>query len=609
MLFSHDEVRDSQKELIDAVNVALNEKRHVLAHAPTGLGKTAAALCPALEHAQNKDLVILFLTSRHTQQKIVLDTVRKVNERNGTSFSAVSLIGKKQMCGQDVEGLQSSDFSEFCKSLVEKDACEFYTNARGKNNLKAKQVVAELKVLNAPAEVVISDAVQARCCPYEISLMLAEEAKVIVADYYYVFHPRIRDALFAKIKKKLEQCILIVDEAHNVPSRMRDVMTFRLSNRVMRYAIQEAKKHDLEVLSLLVEIQDILNKLSDSLKADGERMVKSDDFLLPLEKIKPFDELVEELAVAAEMVRDTEKVSHVGSVAKFVESWGKGSDGFARVIKREKDIITLSVRCLDPSMVTKEVFDSCYASVMMSGTLSPLPMYADVLGVPAPIMKAFKSPFDEKNRLPLIVPKTTTKFSLRNDAQYREIAKVVGGIASKIPGCVMIFFPSYFVRDRVAESFVDLYKRPLFFEKPGLSKEDKQNMLNNFSKESKSGAALLAVAAGSFGEGVDLPGILKGVIVVGLPLDRPDVETTELISYYDKKFGKGWEYGYILPAMTKCIQNAGRCIRTETDRGVIVFVDERYAWERYKSCFPPDWNIQVSQNYEEEIARFFGKLF
>ncbi len=260
-------------------------------------------------------------------------------------------------------------------------------------------------------------------------------------------------------------------------------------------------------------------------------------------------------------------------------------------------------------MVTKEVFDSCYASVLMSGTLSPLSMYADVLGVPAPIMKSFKSPFDEKNRLPLIVPKTTTKFSLRSDAQFRDIAKVTSDIASRIPGCMILFFPSYAVRDKVAEYFVGFYKGLLFYERPGMSKEDKEKLRDEFASHAKSGAALLAVSAGSFGEGVDLPGILKGVIVVGLPLDRPDVETTELIAYYDKKFGKGWEYGYILPAMTKCIQNAGRCIRTETDRGVVVFVDERYAWGRYKSCFPPDWNIQVSNNYEEEIARFFGKLF
>jgi DNA excision repair protein ERCC-2 len=91
-------------------------------------------------------------------------------------------------------------------------------------------------------------------------------------------------------------------------------------------------------------------------------------------------------------------------------------------------------------------------------------------------------------------------------------------------------------------------------------------------------------------------------------LDKPDLETTELIAYYDRKFGKGWEYGYTLPAMTRCIQNAGRCIRSETDRGVLVFLDERYAWPRYKSCFPPEWELKTMIDYGDEIAQFFGKL-
>ena len=131
-------------------------------------------------------------------------------------------------------------------------------------------------------------------------------------------------------------------------------------------------------------------------------------------------------------------------------------------------------------------------------------------------------------------------------------------------------------------------------------------MLDRFSQHKKTGAALLGIAAGSFGEGVDLPGIIKCVIVVGLPLDKPDLETTELISYYDKKFGKGWEYGYTLPAMTRCIQNAGRCIRSEKDRGVLAFVDERYAWPSYKRCFPADWQIINTTEYIGKIKDFFS---
>ena len=601
MLFSHEAIRPSQKELVETVTDALKNKKNVLAHAPTGLGKTAAVLCPAVELALQRDLTVFFLTSRHTQHRIVLETAKKLMERNNIHFGVASIIGKKWMCAQQVENLPSSDFAEYCKYLVENKQCDFYENVRGKNDFVAKKVLAEMKD-PLPAETVMQKCVQEDLCPYEMSLLLAENAKVIIADYYYMFNPHIRNILFAKTKKKLEQSIIIVDEGHNLPSRCRDLLTFRLSNKIMRLAVQEAKKFNLDIVPNLVEVQDVLNKLGENVKE--EHLVKNDSFLGPLKKFKDYDELIAELELSAEVVRAEKRGSYIGSIAKFLDEWQYSGDSFVRYIKREDMLVTLSNRCLDPAILTKDVFDNCYASVVMSGTLSPTSMYADVLGLPDALTKSFPSPFPEANRLTLIVPRTTTKFTMRSEKQYRDIASVCSGLIEKVPGRVMVFFPSYSVRDSVSQ-FLET-KKPVFFEISKLDKEEKQKLLDKFSS-SKNGV-LLGVAAGSFGEGIDLPGIIKAVIVVGLPLDKPDLETTELIAYYDKKFGKGWEYGYILPAMTRCIQNAGRCIRSETDRGALIFVDERYAWPRYKSCFPPEWKMHISKDYDAELAMFFGKL-
>jgi len=137
-----------------------------------------------------------------------------------------------------------------------------------------------------------------------------------------------------------------------------------------------------------------------------------------------------------------------------------------------------------------------------------------------------------------------------------------------------------------------------------MTKEQRYEMIENFKKYKN--AVILAVASGSFSQGVDMPGILKSVIVVGLPLERPNLETRELINYYDKKFNKGWDYGYVLPAITKVIQAAGRCIRSEKDRGIIIFLDERYAWPSYRRCFPNDIKMKISSDYGEDIKEFFG---
>lgn len=606
LAFSHETLRPGQDELVKTVKAAFLEKKHALIHAPTGLGKTAAVLAPALEHAIKNNLTIFFLTSRHTQHKIVLETVQKLKEKNKLPITLTSLIGKKHFCAQEnVSTMNTSDFAHFCKSLVEENACAYYVNARSKNNLHVKKLLYDFALNPSPPEQVIRQATSHMLCPYEVSLMLAQESRIIIADYYYIFHPLIREALLGKISKELNKCILIIDEAHNLPSRMRDLLTTRLSSNTIRLGIQEAKKYSLDdALSLLVELQDILNSLSPK---EGDKLILQEQFSKPLEKIEKYDEVIEILESAAEAVRKEQHNSHIGSIAQFISEWRGPDKCFARVISRSNLAVTLSNKCLDPALLTKEVFAECATAILMSATLQPLTMYADLLGLQGAMQKSFKSPFPEANRLALIVPKTTTKYSLRNEEQYKEIAEICAEIAETIPGCVMIFFPSYSVRDNVAGYFAEIYKSRIFYERAGMTKEEKQKLLDNFAKCTS--AVLLGVASGSFGEGVDLPGVLKGVIIAGLPLDKPDLETTQLIKYYDEKFGKGWEYGYIMPAMNKCIQNAGRCIRTEKDRGTLIFLDERYSWPRYSSSFPSDWNTRITFNYREEIARFFGKLF
>jgi DNA excision repair protein ERCC-2 len=234
-------------------------------------------------------------------------------------------------------------------------------------------------------------------------------------------------------------------------------------------------------------------------------------------------------------------------------------------------------------------------------------MYKELLGVERVQEVVFKDPFPKKNRLNLIIPKTTTKYTRRNEEQYRNIAEVLSEIADSVPGNMAVFFPSYYLRDQVEKFLADNTEKTLFSEHSNLTKTEKQQLLDNFKSYKDSGAVLLGAASGSFGEGIDLPGdYLKAVVVVGLPLTKPDLETKSLIKYFDKKFDKGWDYGYLFPAFNKTLQNAGRCIRSETDRGIIAFLDERYIWNNYFRCFPEDWHIEISQDYKTLVREFFS---
>ena len=609
-LFPHERVRDVQQQLMDDVSAALQERTHFIAHAPTGLGKTAATLSPALKLALDRDLVVFFLTSRHTQHKIVLDTLQAIKKKHSVDFIATSIIGKKWMCAQpNVSTMRSNDFFAYCKALREGNKCDYYTNARNPKNINCDIVLKELeKESPVPTEDVISRSSAKTLCPYEISLMLSEKSKVIITDYYYLLNPRIRESFLRKINKKLEQAIIIFDEGHNLPNRARELLTQRISTRLIQGAVREAKKYRYDdVAMLLVELENILQRFAEKLQVGKEKLVRRDDLLEAIEAFTDIEEFGTKLDVAADVIREDQKKSMLGAISAFLEDWPEGDDGFSRILTKQDNNIQLSYRCLDPSLATKDLIEQAYSTITMSGTLSPVQMFADLLGIPANkrIAKEYPSPFPAENRLALVVPRTTTKFSQRSDAQFRNIAEHCAKIANSLPGCVAFFFPSYQIRDTVNASFASLCNKTLFLEQPNMTKEQKQDFIDRFKKYQNSGAVLLAVAAGSFGEGIDLPGILKGVVVVGLPLDRPDLETQQLIEYYDKKFGKGWDYGYIMPALTKCMQNAGRCIRSETDRGVIAFLDERYAWPRYFNCFPTDWKLRISADPVPEIQKFF----
>lgn len=607
MLFPYENIREVQKEMINRVDFAIKKKKKIIIHAPTGIGKTAASLSPALSYVLENNLTVFFLTSRHTQHKIVIDTLRKIKE----NFSVADIIGKKWMCCQDVEDL-GNEFNEYCRVIKEKEECEFYNNIKNKNKstVEAKIVLDKLKNKIYHSEELIEECKKYKLCPYEIAILLAKKSKIIIADYYYIFNPAIREGFLSKIEKKVEDCILIIDEGHNLGKRVRDLMTFKLSNLMIRNAIKEAKKFNLEVIENLSYFQDLLNELSYNLTGETEKKIKKEEVINYLNKIKDYDELVAELSFVGEEIREAQKKSYIGSIANFLEAWPNEDEGFARILyfneNLKNPVISLSYRCLDPSLITKKVIEDSYSTILMSGTLIPTEMYKELLGFPDDYLsEEFKNPFPVKNRLSLIIPEATTKFTERNEREYEKIANICNNIFNSVKGNTAIFFPSYELRDYIYFFLKKINKNEIILEKSSLNKQNRQELLEKFKKKKKEGALLLGVTSGSFGEGIDLPGdLLKCVIIVGVPLTKPDLETKELVNYYSNKFGKGAEYGYVMPAMTKVMQNAGRCIRSETDKGIVVFLDKRYTWPMYNKYFPKDWEIKVSKDYIKDIREF-----
>ena len=197
-----------------------------------------------------------------------------------------------------------------------------------------------------------------------------------------------------------------------------------------------------------------------------------------IKEITDYDELISDMEFLADIIREDQKHSSLGTVAAFLEAWKGDDKGFTRIMARSIDlrgeeIITVQYRCLDPSLITKDVIRSAYCTIMMSGTLSPTSMYKEVLGFDTAEEESYKSPFPEKNKLNIIIPKTSTKYETRNEEQYREMAEIIVRVTNKIPGNTAVFFPSYTLREEVNKYFSKLSEKPVFVEKQKFSKKKK----------------------------------------------------------------------------------------------------------------------------------------
>lgn len=615
-LFPFKKIRPQQDILLNSARETISKKGILLVHAPTGLGKTAAVISPALEHALKEGKKVIFLTSRNTQHRLVADTIKLINKEKNLNISYTSIFGKKWLCLQkNIQKLSQQDFMEFCKSLCANDNCIFYKNMKNGDTLsiKAQQAIKTIEVDKKFSENIKNVCEYLEVCPYEITMMMARNANVIIMDYQYMFNPTIRDIFLKKTDSKLEDCIIVCDEGHNLPDRLKNLASDKLSTTILNRALHEIKEHRfLTEEKLLIDIGKELVYIIKDMNEEGlsERYITKEEFLSIIEKVADPKKITIELQRLAEIVREERKHSYLGSIAEFISKWIDADEiHFTRIIsisKEKKHIgFSISLSCLDPSIIAQDILSNSYSTIIMSGTLLPIQMYKVLLGIDSCDSVVLNSPFPKENKNSIIVPFTSTRFKTRDDEMYKRIALILSKIVEAIKGNCAAFFPSYQLLERVFNSFKS--EKEVIVEKKILTKDEKEKLLNYFKSKKDEGAVMFAVIRGNFGEGIDLPGdFLNGVIIVGLPLDIPDLETKSLINYYEEKFGKGWLFGYIYPAFNRIIQSAGRCIRTEKDKGVIIFLDERYAWPQYREVLEEFTEVKVSKDYIKEINNFFS---
>lgn len=604
-----DRVRPGQADFLADARRAVAEGKHLLAHAPTGIGKTAVALVAALEEALAHDKVVLFLTSRQSQHRIAIETLKRL-ERKGARIASVDVIAKQDMCLQEGRPAYGRAFHEFCDLKVKTRRCSFYTREN-------EPVVAA--VLQRPLHVqeLIQASAACRTCPHKVAMDAAKRAHVIVCDYNYVFS-NILDWTLERLGRPLGDLVLVVDEAHNLPERIRSHLTADLTLADLVRASRETRALDPEASHQLASVAKSFERFLLGLRS--ERVASKAEFIDVVEsglrhslgQPVTYADLVEMVSHAAEEAARRGFSTCLPEVETFLRRWRDHDEGILRLVVPGSEG-KFALRLMDPGVLSRRIFAEVHASILMSGTLFPGGMYADLLGLPNDrcLLRTYASPFPRSNRLLLVHPLTTTLYAKRTKAMHDLIARELAYLASAAPGNVAAFFPSYEMLEETHERLRrSPPRKPLLVERSTWDKVRRDGAIEALRlARAAGGAILLGVQGGSLSEGVDYEdNLLSAVVVVGLPMSPRNLEVECLKDYYSKRFGfsKGYDYAYVMPAVNKVLQAAGRPIRSERDRAAIVLLEGRLLAPQYARCLPPDFTPRASSSPIHAVTEFFS---
>jgi DNA excision repair protein ERCC-2 len=606
--FPYNTVRPFQDQFINTVYNALEERRSVLIEGSNGLGKTISSLSACLPVALDRNLKILYVARTHRQHDRVIEELKEISRKE--NVSGISLRGRNEMCLHPASlerGVDAKSLSELCEMLKAKDKCPYYTNMEEQSEdfLRVKE-----QILRCPHK---ASEIQQLCrrkhlCPYELVKVALPEMNVVALSYLYVFDPDIRMSFMKHLDTYLQKVLLIVDEAHNLPDTAIEIASSSLSLYVLKQAEAEAREYENPDVAGFAELmREELERITAVIGKEAvvppatimEIVKKYGSIRNPREFFQHANE-VGNVIKRSLLAEGRTPRSYVHGMSEFLLKWldTLGDEAYINVaskyVTRENTTTAkLEIVALDPSKMTSPVFSAAYASVVMSGTLQPLEAFARITKLPEnTVQLVLPSPFPKEHVLSLVACGVTTALEKRTPEMYQTIIKRICEVVENTPLNTGIFAASFDVMNALIYQGLDeILPKPLFREKRGMTSKANEKIVADFKNCSKElGGVFLGVLGGRTSEGVDFPGNqMNSVIVVGVPYAEPTPRVKAQIEYYEKRFPKlGREYGYVLPAMKKASQAAGRPIRTLDDRGAIVFLDHRYA-THYCRSFLPSW--------------------
>ena len=583
--FPFERFREGQRDMAAAVYLAMKNHASALIEAPTGIGKTAAALYGALKAlGQGHITAIFYLTARTTGRRAAEDALDLMRTK-GLAIRSVTITAKEKICP-----LGKAD----CMG------CRYAVGYYDRRREAMKEAMAVQKL---DADALIDLAAQYELCPFELGLDISETADVVICDYNYVFDPKVRLKRYFEGKSRAG---LLVDEAHNLSGRARDMLSAELSGAKLA-ELRRLAAHFEGADSPMARLMGELLAAFDATDVEQESLSELPEGIV--EAVRRFSEIAEELEpVEPEIVDFVYAAQWFARVSKQFDE-----ESYRALIVPGEKYLDVRLWCFDPSKYLKKALSRVGGAALFSATLTPLEHYAEILGADGEGDERLRleSPFPRENLLAVRMPVAVGMKD--RERTLNAVCQIIHAMAGAKRGNYLACFPSYAYMTQAFRRYRMLWPNDeVICQESQMPERARLAFIERFESAPTRSLVAFIVLGGVFAEGVDLPDDrLSGAAIVSTGMPQLSFERELLREQLDDADGGGYDAAYTYPGLRRVLQAAGRVIRTETDRGVVLLIDMRYRQEKYRALMPPHWDVvdvKKMSELNEKLRHFWEQL-
>ena len=586
--------REGQRDLVVSVYRTILRKKKLFIQAPTGVGKTMATVFPAVRAVgEGLGEKIFYLTAK-TIMRTVAEQAFSLLKEKGLLYKTITLTAKEKIC--------------FCEEAeCNPDACPY---AKGHFD-RVNDAVFDLITHSGDwsREVLEEQAKKHMVCPFEMSLDVSNWADAVICDYNYAFDPQAHLKRFFSESGKGEYLFLI-DEAHNLVERGREMYSASLYKEDLLEVRKLVKAEDPKLAKGLSEC----NQQFLELKRECEhyQILKSVSHiaLKLMNVLSKLEDYLEECKDAEKKKRVLDFYFAVRSFLNIHDIMDENYVIFSEMM--EDGRFQIKLFCVNPAVNLQNYLEQGNSTIFFSATLLPVHYYKKLLSVEKDDYAVYAhSSFPQENKFLFIGTDVSPRYTRRGESTYQRFARYIAVMAEQKKGNYMAFFPSYRFLEEVHTCFLECVDHEVdsICQVSYMDEEQREEFLEEFEQEREKSLVAFCVMGGIFSEGIDLTDDkLIGAVIAGTGLPQVCTEREILKQYFNAADMDGFDYAYLYPGMNKVLQSAGRVIRTESDRGVILLLDDRFRAMRYREVFPREWQqyqLGSVKNLEQEIRTFW----